>query len=141
MIYNGVKPKPGWLKKTKVKKIVTFLLKKEHIKKPLTVVFTDDKTIKRVNRIYRYKNEPTDVLSFEYGKSSDVLGEIIISLQTAKKQAVKYGNSILKETLILVIHGFYHVLGYKHYKKADYKKMRKKEDAALGLLIKKRMLI
>ena len=129
-----------WLSKAKARTVLAVLLKKEKIKRPLTVVFTDDRIIKKLNREYRYRDEATDVLSFEYGKDSELLGEIIISLQTVKKQAMKYGNSFLAETLILLIHGFYHISGHTHYKKAAFRKMKKKEDAALQLLFKKRIL-
>ncbi|OGF52711.1 MAG: rRNA maturation RNase YbeY [Candidatus Firestonebacteria bacterium GWA2_43_8] len=140
IIFDNSIKKHMWLSKNKVKAVVDVLLKKEKIQRPLTIVFTDNRTIRRLNRDYRYRDEATDVLSFEYGGKSELLGEIIISLQTAKRQAVKYGNSCMKETFILLIHGFYHVLGYSHYKKAAFRKMKKKEESALQLLLNKRML-
>ncbi|OGF44930.1 MAG: rRNA maturation RNase YbeY [Candidatus Firestonebacteria bacterium RIFOXYC2_FULL_39_67] len=140
IIFNKVKSGYKRFSKAKVKAVIGILLKKERIKKSVTVVFTDDETIKKLNRFYRYRNEITDVLSFEYGKSSEIMGEIVISLQTAKKQSLKYGNSYLKEALILLIHGFYHISGYRHYKRSDYKEMKEKEESAIKLLIKKRML-
>lgn len=132
VIFNGVKQ--NRLIKLTAEAALCVLIKKECIKKPFVVVFTNNKTIKKINKLYRYKNESTDVLSFEYGEDSELLGEIMISLETAKKQMLIYGNSFLKEVLILLIHGFYHILGYKHYRKQDYNKMKNKETAALAFI-------
>ena len=137
--YDKLKPgfMPTKLSAKKVKAILELLLKEENINKAVSIVFTNNKTIKRLNRLYRYRNIITDVLSFEYGREAQLLGEIIISLETARKQAIKYGNSFSRETVILLIHGFYHILGHEHYRKAEYHKMKKKEAAALELLVKK----
>ena len=102
----------------------------------LSVVFTDDKEIKRLNKIFRQKNKPTDVLSFsqlEGGDEIDVtgtsLGDIVISLDTAIKQAVKYKVTQEQEVLRLLIHGLLHLLGYDHVDvpEAEAEKMRAQE--------------
>lgn len=105
----------------------------------ITVVFSDDGFIKLLNKRYRQKASATDVLSFGQkaslpGQSVKILGDIVISVDAAKKQAKEYGNSIKKEIVILIIHGFYHILGYDHYRKNDYKSMKKKENKALSLI-------
>jgi len=140
VIFHKPEIEHKWLSGTKLKAVIAVLMKTEKVKKPFTVIFTGDRFIKELNKRYRYKNEATDVLSFEYDKDSELLGEIIISLQTVKKQSLKYGNSFQKEAFILLIHGFYHILGYKHYKKTDYRKMKKKEESALNILISKRII-
>ena len=129
--------RPPRLNSLKVKSIFSQLLKKEKLSKAVNVVFTDNSRIKRLNKLYRYRDIATDVLSFEYGKDAELLGEIIVSLETAKIQAEKYGNSFTMETLVLLIHGFYHILGYKHYRKNDHRAMKKKEQSAMKFLIKK----
>ncbi len=81
--------------------------------KGVTVVLVSDRKIKELNRTYRGRNRPTDVLSFSYDDES-YLGDIIISVETAQRQAQEEGHSLERELSILVIHGFLHLLGYDH---------------------------
>lgn len=82
----------------------------------LSILFTDDSEIKKLNMRYRRKNKATDVLSFPSaaGPGPATLGDVIISLPTAKRQAQKAGWTIEKETIFLLIHGILHLLGYDH---------------------------
>ena len=87
----------------------------------ISAVFTDDKEIKWFNKTYRGKNKATDVLSFsqlegELDKAtlSDSLGDIMISLDTAIKQAKENDLTTEQEVLRLLIHGMLHLLGYEH---------------------------
>lgn len=89
--------------------------------KDLTVAFVSDKKIKELNKIFRDKNKPTDVLSFpyepdqyDYLETDNFLGDIVISLETAKRQADE--NKLPFETEIkqLVLHGILHLCGYDH---------------------------
>ncbi len=85
----------------------------------LSLVFCDDPSIQELNAYYRGKNKPTDVLSFsmlegESGEISSSLGDIVISLDTAKVQAKKNKHPISQEVAYLVIHGILHLLGYDH---------------------------
>lgn len=79
------------------------------------VVFTDDSTIKKLSGKYRGIRHATDVLSFCYGdegiKQGFAFGEIIISLDTAAKQAAERKGSMRDELLLLVIHGLLHIAG------------------------------
>jgi len=116
----------------------------KHINKKvqeISIVFTDDKEIKRLNRIYRKKNKPTDVLSFSQLEGEDILelegtslGDVIISLDTAFKQAEKYEVTIEEELLRLMMHGMLHLLGYDHVDVPEAEKMRAKEDELQILL-------
>ncbi|MGI6524649.1 MAG: rRNA maturation RNase YbeY [Bdellovibrionota bacterium] len=101
------------------------------------VVFTDDREIRRLNKIYRNKNKPTDVLSFSQLEGEDgldfeggSLGDIVISLDTALNQAVKFKVTPEQEVLRLLMHGMLHLLGYDHVDvpKEEGKKMRALED-------------
>lgn len=82
----------------------------------LSVLFTDGAEIKRLNSKYRSVPKTTDVLSFS--SRADVgpatLGDIIISIPTAKRQAAGIGSSLERETLFLLTHGLLHILGYDH---------------------------
>ena len=118
----------------------------------LSVVLTDDKHIRELNRKWRKKDKPTDVLSFpqdfpekefeenlspegELKKVLDrcrnckILGDIVISVETAKRQAEQYGWSLEDELKRLLLHGFVHLLGFDHEKSSkDEKKFRELED-------------
>ena len=96
----------------------------------ISMVFCSDPEIRRLNRTYRGVDRPTDVLSFTMD-DPDLLGEIYISLQRARKQSEEYRVSCKEEILRLFIHGFYHLLGYNHEKPADRFKMEKKERKQL----------
>ncbi len=89
-----------------------------------SVVIVSDRKISQLNKTYRGRKGPTDVLSFEAGQD-DYLGDIIISAETAERQARQLGHSLEKELKILMIHGFLHLLGYDH--ETDHGEMRELE--------------
>ena len=110
----------------------------------VSVLFTDNATIHSLNRDYRGKDMPTDVLSFALnegdeptiidGPPENLLGDIIISLEKAAEQAAEYGHSQEREVAFLTLHGLLHLLGYDHETEDDRAEMRKEEEAVLGLL-------
>jgi probable rRNA maturation factor len=84
----------------------------------LTLSFVDDPEIQELNRTYRKKNKPTDVLSFPLNEQGSdghfYLGDIVISIPRAREQAAELGHPLARELEILAIHGFLHLLGYDH---------------------------
>jgi len=103
----------------------------------LNVVFVTDTYIQSLNKSYRDKDEPTDVLSFNYqgdslGDNKDLIGEIYISVETAEKQAKERKHSLQDELNKLFVHGFLHVHGHDHEKDEDFEKMAKLEEKVLG---------
>lgn len=96
----------------------------------VSLVFTDNSLIRRLNRQFRKKNRPTDVLSFSIGeKGVDgyyYLGDIIISVPQAYAQCGREKNKLEKELDRLVIHGFLHLLGHDHGPKMDEEELRLK---------------
>lgn len=85
----------------------------------ISILFTTDKKIHKLNKAYRNKDKPTDVLSFSQIEGiknffSFSLGDLVISLDTAKKQAKEYKNTFNQEILRLLIHGMLHLIGYDH---------------------------
>lgn len=95
-------------------------LVKEAKGKEFTVAFVSDRKIKELNKIFRNKNKATDVLSFPYEseqydflETENFLGDIVISLETAKKQAAE-NNLPLTEIKQLILHGILHLCGYDH---------------------------
>lgn len=79
----------------------------------LSLVFVDQDTIQSYNAQYKQKNQPTDVLTFP-SEEEDELGDVIIALDVALKQAQAYGHSFEREVAFLVVHGFLHTLGFVH---------------------------
>jgi probable rRNA maturation factor len=80
----------------------------------VTLVLTGDAPVRRLNAQYRGKDKPTDVLSFPGEGGRFGLGDIVISLDTAARNAPRFGRTLDQELDILTLHGFLHVLGYDH---------------------------
>ncbi len=107
----------------------------------INVVLTNPKNIKIMNKEYRNIDKETDVLSFpmfekdELEKrkdlNQDILGDIVISIERVKEQAVEYGHSFERELSYMAVHGFYHLMGYDHIEEQDKIKMRQKEESIL----------
>ncbi|MCZ0755563.1 rRNA maturation RNase YbeY [Anoxybacillus sp. J5B_2022] len=109
----------------------------------VSVSFVDNEQIRIINRDYRGKDQPTDVISFaleEMGEGEieivgvdmpPALGDIIISVPKAKEQAEEYGHSFMRELGFLAVHGFLHLLGYDHGTEAEEKEMFAKQEQIL----------
>lgn len=126
-----------------IEKLLNFAAEKENVEddSEVSVTFVSNERIHEINREYREKDAPTDVISFameELGEGEieligaeqpRVLGDIIISVEKAEEQAKEYGHSFIRELGFLSLHGFLHLLGYDHMEKADEEKMfsRQKE--------------
>ncbi len=83
----------------------------------LSIALVSDAQIKRLNKLYRNKDKPTDVLSFPIGEKVEdwlILGDIVISVDTARRQAKEFGYSLEEELKRLLVHGLVHLLGYDH---------------------------
>lgn len=108
----------------------------------ISVSFVNNEEIKRLNSFYRHKDIPTDVLSFPLGENghydvnpetgADCLGDIVISMETAVKQADIYGHSLQREIGFLTVHSMLHLLGYDHEVDGiQAVQMREKEERIL----------
>jgi probable rRNA maturation factor len=132
--------------KGRVRKIVRQILKAEEMTPPyeVSLVFTESKRVRQLNRDYRGVDQPTDVLAFymrpQKGSDSSFanppdgvahLGEVIISYPQALAQAREQGHSAQRELALLVIHGVLHLLGYDHEESREAKKMRAREKELL----------
>jgi probable rRNA maturation factor len=104
-------------------------------------MLTDDAALHELNRTYRGVDAPTDVLSFAQSEGGEFalpegeaphLGDVIISLDTARRQAAEYGLALQDEVSHLLVHGVLHLLGYGHEQPEDAQIMRTHEDAILG---------
>jgi probable rRNA maturation factor len=117
--------------KEEVEKIVKKTLKAN--KKDSSIVsitFVNDEYIQDLNKKYKFKDKPTDVLSFSMGEKN-LLGDIFISVPTAHKNAKRYHHSLLAELKNLAVHGTLHLLGFKHLTQKDKDKMQKAEKKIL----------
>ena len=134
-----------------IKKVVETCFMEENLLKTnlyLNVILTNPKTIRKTNKQYRELDKETDVLSFpmfqkdEIIKESqtkqevveDVLGDIMVSISRGIEQANEYGHSVERELAYMIVHGFYHVMGYDHIKEEDKVIMRPKEENILNKL-------
>jgi len=111
----------------------------------VSIALVDDNYIRELNYKYRHKDKSTDVLSFpmEWCEGEEppleehednLLGDIIISLETARRQAKEYGHSFVREVAYLTAHGMFHLLGYSHDNEDDRRIMREKEEKVLSML-------
>ncbi|MFR9708329.1 rRNA maturation RNase YbeY [Paenibacillus sp. MB22_1] len=118
----------------------------------VALTFVDDEAIHELNRDYRGIDRPTDVLSFAMNESleeepeivyeleedeelddmTEMLGDIIISVERAKAQSEEYGHSLEREIGFLFVHGFLHLLGYDHQDAVSEAEMMGKQEAALA---------
>lgn len=111
----------------------------------VSVTFMSDEEIKQINAEYRGIDKPTDVISFALEEVTTgevaiiveqdmptILGDILISVDTAKRQAVEYEHSINREIGFLALHGFLHLLGYDHMTAEDEAKMFGRQKEILG---------
>ena len=105
----------------------------------VSILLTRDKDIRLLNKKFRNIDQPTDVLSFPQNQDEDppipgekILGDIAVSLDTAKTQANEHGLVLKEEIVLLLIHGILHLLGYEDSSKKDKEEMTKKEDIYLA---------
>ena len=94
----------------------------------LSIALVDDATIHELNREYRKKDKPTDVLAFPLfepvpAKRTGMLGDVILSIDTARKQAKKHRRPLLGELTMLLAHGLLHLLGHDHQTDAEEREM------------------
>lgn len=113
----------------------------------INIILTNPENIRNINKQYRNIDKETDVLSFPMFEKEEIeemkkngndinepLGDIIISIERVKQQAEEYGHSFERELSYMLIHGFYHLMGYDHMNDEDKKQMREKEEIVLNNL-------
>ena len=124
-----------------VKKLLSFAIKKLDIENCVfNVIIIDNEKIHEINKQYRNIDRVTDVISFALEDEKNfinpasfrILGDIYISYEKAKEQAINYNHSLLREISFLTIHGLLHLLGYDHMEKEDEEKMFKLQEEILN---------
>ena len=103
------------------------------------IIIVDNTYIHELNKNYRGIDRPTDVISFALEDNKDfvdvghrVLGDIYISIDKAKEQAIEYGHDLRREICFLAVHGFLHLLGYDHMEKEDEEVMFSLQEEILN---------
>ncbi len=128
-----------------VEKLLQFAAEKEGVQDQaeVSVTIVTNEEIREINRDYRGKDTPTDVISFALEEEGEdeveivgadmppVLGDIIISADRTKEQAEEYGHSFMRELGFLAVHGFLHLLGYDHMTKEEEEEMFTKQKDLL----------
>ena len=117
----------------------------------ISITLTTDENIRKINNKYRNIDKSTDVLSFpmfekeelklkikEKTQYQDILGDVIISIPTVKRQAIEYGHAFERELAYMLVHAFYHLMGYDHMTEEEKNQMRQKEEVVLEKLNIKR---
>ena len=133
--------------KKKIEEVLKQCYKEENIEAKylyVNIILTNPENIRKLNKEYRNINKETDVLSFpmfekkelENFKSNcqEVLGDIVISIEKVQEQALEYGHSFERELSYMLVHGFYHLMGYDHIIEEDKVVMRKKEEEIMDKL-------
>jgi probable rRNA maturation factor len=104
----------------------------------LSILLCDDATIHALNRTHRRKNKPTDVLAFALREgrpmpgASGMLGDVVISLDTAARQAEELGRTLWDEVTWLLAHGLLHLVGYDHRTAAEERRMNARADMLIA---------
>ena len=154
IVLNGVDEKDS--NEVLIEKVIDKCFEIENLdekKLYVSITLTIPEEIRKINKEYRNIDKETDVLSFpifekedienfrkKSSKSStgefiqEVLGDIIISIPRVEKQAEEYGHSFERELSYMLVHGFYHLMGYDHIEEQDKELMREKEEKVLKSL-------
>lgn len=104
----------------------------------LSILLCDDSTIRRLNRLYRKKDRATDVLAFPMQQgpgplpAPELLGDVVISVPTAARQAAARDRPIIEEVTFLLAHGLLHLLGYDHQTASEEREMTARTQALLA---------
>ena len=107
-----------------------------------TLLLSNNKNIKKLNKRFRRRNKPTDVLSFPFNSKSRILkktyiGDIIISYNFMNNPKLQNQENFKEKVIKTLIHGFLHLIGFDHIKTSDYKKMLKEEKMIYNSVISK----
>lgn len=109
----------------------------------VSLLLTDDKGIHNLNKLYRHIDTPTDVLAFSQVEKDEefpflenmteyLLGDIVISVETAQRQATLLSHSLEYELAFLSVHGFLHLIGYEHISKEESDEMKSLEKEIIS---------
>lgn len=149
LVYNGVEENAEY------KKIIDLVIDKcfsveklEKLNLYISITLTTPAEIRKINSEFRNIDKETDVLSFPMFEKAELddmvqagvndipetIGDVIVSIERVEEQAKEYGHSFERELAYMVVHGFYHLMGYDHMVEEDKVVMRAKEENVLNML-------
>ena len=99
----------------------------------LNIILTRDKELLELNKTYLSRKYPTDVITFEYNQEKKISGDIYLSIERIRENALKFNEKDDREINRVIIHGILHLMGYNDKKKEEQKRMRQKENEYLSL--------
>lgn len=136
---ESVKIPRTWQKK--IKDMTALVLQEEGCgKAEVVLTLVDDEEMRELNRQYRGIDKPTDVLSFSQRETTpeepefedpggaDLLGDIVVSWETARRQGEELGHPVEREAAFLTVHGLLHLLGYDHLEPGDEAVMKRRQS-------------
>ncbi len=134
--FRGVPPAQARRLRERARRAVKAALQQEGVPGPVevSVLLADDATVRALNRTYRGKDRPTDVLAFPQDGSGPVpvLGDVVVSVERAARQARRAGHPVEREVALLVAHGTLHLLGHDDETRAGERAMRAAQDRILS---------
>jgi probable rRNA maturation factor len=128
-----VDSKPEGLLKSFFSYLEEALIKSLSFSGQIEVIFIDIEQIRQINKQYRNKDYPTDVLSFNLD-SEGIVGQVFVCYDIALEQSKEHKWSIENEVALLITHGVLHIYGYDHENQDDFEKMREMENQILNLM-------
>lgn len=99
----------------------------------ISIIFCSDNYILDVNIRYLHHDYFTDVITFDYCEGNKLSGDLFISIDSVRENAIEFGTEFDKELHRVIVHGLLHLIGYDDHTPEDQKEMREKEDYYLGL--------
>jgi rRNA maturation RNase YbeY len=122
------------LRKRPIKNWLIRIVEQENMKVgDINIVFFNDEQLLKFNKQYLNHDTFTDIITFDYSEKKTIHGDIFISIERVKENALKYNCMFEEELRRVVVHGIFHLCGYKDKNDADFKQMKQKEEEALVL--------
>lgn len=140
IVYNGIERNKAFADAARRGSLAA--LRAEKAAGEICIELTNDEMIHTCNRDFRFVDRPTDVLSFPAAEGEELigipdghLGDIMISVETAARQAAELGHSTEREITFLAVHGTLHVLGYDHIEPEDEELMTARQREIMGKIV------
>ena len=99
----------------------------------VSIIFCSDNYILNVNQEYLQHDYFTDIITFDYCEGDRISGDLFISVDSVRENAIEYGTEFKDELNRVIVHGILHLIGYDDHNEEDIKMMRQKEDYYLSL--------